>query len=62
MKNIEDEHRITERELKQDIRALKVAAKEQTVRQYEFQNSLVKTYNAKNTAIRKEYERITTEI
>lgn len=36
LKNIEDEHRITERELKQDIRALKVAAKEQTVRQYEF--------------------------
>ena len=28
LKNIEDEHRITERELKQDIRSLKVAKKE----------------------------------
>jgi hypothetical protein len=62
LKNIEDEHRVTERELKQDIRALKVSEKEQQVRHYEYQNSLVKTYNAKNTAIRKEYERISQEI
>lgn len=62
LKNIEDEHRITERELKQDIRSLKVAKKEQEVRHQEYLNSLTKTYNQKNTDIRKEYERISNEI
>jgi hypothetical protein len=32
LKNHEDEHRITERELKQDIRGIKVQKKEQEVR------------------------------
>lgn len=62
LKNIEDEHRITERELKQDIRALKVAKKEQEVRHQDYLNSLTKTYNQKKTDIRKEYERISQEI
>lgn len=62
LKNTEDEHRITERELKQDIRSLKVAKKEQEVRHQEYLNSLTKTYNQKNTDIRKEYERISNEI
>ena len=46
LKNKEDEHRINERELKQDLRALKVAKKEQEVRHSEFQNALTKSYNA----------------
>jgi len=62
LKNIEDEHRITERELKQDIRALKVSKKEQDVRHADYLNSLIKTYNQKKTDIRKEYERISQEI
>jgi len=62
LKNIEDEHRITERELKQDIRALKVARKEQEVRHAEYLNALIKHYNQKKTEIRKEYERISFEI
>jgi len=62
LKNIEDEHRITERELKQDIRALKVAKKEQEVRHAEYLNALIKHYNQKKTDIRKEYERISFEI
>jgi hypothetical protein len=33
LKNAEDEHRINERELKQDLRALKVQKKEQEGRQ-----------------------------
>ena len=45
LKNHEDEHRVEERELKQDIRALKVQKKEQTVRQQEFLNSMTKNYN-----------------
>ena len=40
IKNIEDENRINERELKQDLRALKVANKEQEVRQKEYSNAL----------------------
>jgi hypothetical protein len=32
LKNVEDENRINERELKQDLRALKVSKKEQEVR------------------------------
>lgn len=62
MKNTEDDHRITERELKQDIRSLKVAKKEQEVRHQEYLNSLTKVYNQKQTDIRKEYERISGEI
>ncbi len=62
LKNSEDEHRINERELKQDLRALKVQAKEQAVRQTEYQNALHKHFNALATSKRKEYERIANEI
>ena len=62
LKNSEDEHRINARELKQDLRALKVQEKEQEVRQTEYSNALTKHYNAKATAKRKEFERIANEI
>ena len=62
LKNAEDEHRINERELKQDLRALKVQEKEQEVRQTEYQNSLNKHFNAQATGKRKEFERISNEI
>jgi len=62
LKNSEDEHRINERELKQDLRALKVQEKEQEVRQTEYSNALNKHFNALATAKRKEYERIANEI
>ena len=62
LKNSEDEHRINERELKQDLRALKVQEKEQEVRQTEYSNALNKHYNALATDKRKEYERIANEI
>ena len=62
LKNTEDEHRIQERELKQDIRSLKVSKKEQEVRHKEYLNALTKAYNKKQTEIRKEYERISEEI
>ena len=62
LKNTEDEHRINERELKQDIRSLKVAKKEQEVRHQEYLNALTKAYNQKATDKRKEYERISNEI
>jgi len=62
LKNSEDEHRIQQRELKQDLRALKVAKKEQEVRQTEYLNALTKKYGEEATSIRKEYERISNEI
>ena len=62
LKNSEDEHRINERELKQDLRALKVMEKEQDVRQTEYSNALTKHYNALSTQKRKEHERIASEI
>ena len=62
LKNSEDEHRINERELKQDLRALKVQEKEQEVRQTEYSNALNKHYNSLATDKRKEYERIANEI
>lgn len=42
LKNSEDEHRIQQRELKQDLRSLKVSKKEQEVRQTEYLNELMK--------------------
>ena len=62
MKNVEDEHRINERELKQDVRALKVSKKEQEVRHQEYLNALTKDKNKQATLIRAEYERIANEI
>ena len=62
LKNAEDEHRIDSRELKSDIRALKVAMKEQEIRQQEYLRALKKTNNKKATAIRQEHERISNEI
>lgn len=62
LKNSEDEHRIDSRELKADIRALKVAMKEQEVRQQEYIRALKKANNKKATSIRHEHTRITNEI
>jgi hypothetical protein len=62
LKNAEDEHRINQRELKQDLRALKVQSKEQETRQKDYQIALNKHFIAKTSAIRKEQERITNEI
>ena len=62
LKNSEDEHRIQERELKQDVRALIVQKKEQETRHTEYRNALHKAYSAKQTEVRKEYERISNEI
>lgn len=62
LKNTEDEHRINERELKQDLRALKVQKKEQEMRQKEYLNALTKDKNKEMTAIRNEFERISKEI
>lgn len=59
---MEDEHRINERELKQDLRALKVQKKEQEVRHQEYLNALTKDKNKQATKIRAEYERIANEI
>lgn len=62
LKNKEDEHRIDARELKADIRSLKVSEKEQQVRQEEYLRALEKAKNKKATAIRQEHERIANEI
>ena len=62
LKNLEDEHRINERELKQDLRSLQVSKKEQETRHQEYLNALTKAYSTKQTEIRKEYERISNEI
>ena len=62
LKNLEDEHRINEREIKQDLRSLQVSKKEQETRHQEYLNALTKTYGTKQTEIRKEYERISNEI
>jgi len=45
LKNNEDEHRINERELKQDLRSLKISKKEQENRHNEYLNALTKAYN-----------------
>lgn len=62
LKNIEDENRINERELKQDLRSLKVAKKEQEQRHNEYINALTKEKNKQQTKLRQDYERITNEI
>lgn len=62
LKNIEDENRINERELKQDLRSLKVAKKEQEMRHIEYLNALTKEKNKQQTKLRQDFERITNEI
>jgi hypothetical protein len=52
LKNVEDDHRINERELKQDRRSLKVSLKEQEIRQQDYLRALRKENNKKATAIR----------
>lgn len=59
---MEDEHRVNERELKQDVRALKVQKKEQEVRHMEYLNALTKDKNKQATKISAEFERIANEI
>jgi len=62
LKNVEDENRINERELKQDLRSLKVAKKEQEVRHQEYLNALTKEKNKLQTKLRHDFERISNEI
>ena len=62
LKNAEDDHRIIQRELKQDVRALKVQKKEQEVRHMEYLNTLTKDFNKRATQMRSEFERIANEI
>jgi molecular chaperone GrpE (heat shock protein) len=59
---VEDENRINERELKQDLRSIKVSQKEQEVRHKEYLNALHKEKNKDMTSIRSEFERISNEI
>ncbi len=62
LKNVEDEHRIQEREIKQDLRSLIVQKNEQHTRHIEYLNALKKDKNKQATQIRQEYERIAREI
>jgi hypothetical protein len=62
LKNIEDENRINERELKQDLRSLKISKKEQEVRHHEYVNALTKEKNKQQTKLRQDFERISNEI
>lgn len=62
LKNVEDENRINERELKQDLRSIKVSQKEQEVRHKEYLNALTKEKNKEQTKVRQEFERICNEI
>lgn len=62
LKNREDDHRVEQRELKQDIRSLKVQKKEQEVRHQEYLNTLTRDTNKRATQMRSEFERIGNEI
>ena len=62
LKNVEDENRTNERELKQDLRSLKVSKKEQEVRHQEYLNALTRDKNKKQTQLRNDFERISNEI
>lgn len=50
------------RELKADVRSLKVQGKEQNIRHADYVRALDKDSNKKASAIRQEYERIANEI
>ena len=62
LKNVEDENRVQERELKQDVRAIKVSQKEQEIRHKEYLNALQKEKMKQQTQLRAEFERISNEI
>ena len=62
LKNREDDHRVDQRELKQDIRSLKIQKKEQEVRHQEYINTLTRDSNKRATKMRSEFERIGNEI
>ena len=62
LKNREDDHRVDQRELKQDIRSLKIQKKEQEVRHQEYLNTLTRDSNKRATKMRSEFERIGNEI
>lgn len=62
MKQLEDEHRTKERELKTDNRALKVQLKEQEVGHYDYEFALKSDHDKKMTNLRQEYERNMNEI
>lgn len=62
LKNVEDENRINQRELKQDLRSINIAKKEQEVRHKEYLNALTREKNREQTKARHEFERICNEI
>jgi len=62
LKNAEDEHRVGERQLKQDLRSLKVSKKEQDTRQQEYANALHRSFNKSMTQMRNDHERLCNEI
>lgn len=62
LKNVEDENRINQRELKQDLRSINIAKKEQEVRHKEYLNALTREKNKEQTKVRHEFERICNEI
>ncbi len=52
LKNVEDEHRVNERELKADYRALKVQIKEQELREGDYLRALMKEHDKNSTRMR----------
>eukprot|EP00826_Nyctotherus_ovalis_P023055 TRINITY_DN17755_c0_g1_i1.p1 TRINITY_DN17755_c0_g1~~TRINITY_DN17755_c0_g1_i1.p1 ORF type:complete len:347 (+),score=143.58 TRINITY_DN17755_c0_g1_i1:191-1231(+) len=62
LKNEEDRNRVEARQLKADVRSLKVQGKEQEVRNEDYIKALEKDYDKKLTTLRQEYERIVNEI
>jgi hypothetical protein len=52
LKNVEDEHRINERELKADYRALKIQIKEQELRESDYLRALQKKHDKNCTRLR----------
>jgi growth arrest-specific protein 8 len=57
MKQMEDEHRIKERALKTDIRALHVSLKEQELSQENYTFALKAENDKRQTELRQEFER-----
>jgi chromosome segregation ATPase len=62
LKQLEDEHRIGERELKFDNRALNMQVKEQEVNQNEYMFALKTEYDRNMTQLRQDYERVYNDV
>lgn len=62
LKQLEDEHRTKERELKTDNRTLKVQIKEQELSQMDYIFAIKSEYDRRSTALRQDYERTANDI